>query len=84
MLSEVFEKMNPMFKGVFVVIFGLNAVLTYNPLKVEIVDEAQTHLMWVSKADWAQSQTAYREYKEIDPKFQVVLADSSTIAVLSA
>ena len=76
--------MNPFFRGFFIVVFGINAGLTANPMKVEIVDETQTHLLWVNKADWVQSQAIFREYKGIDPQFQVVLADSSAIAVLSA
>ena len=59
------------------------ASLTANPLKFEIADDTQTRLLWVSEVDWKQNPAAYSEYERSDPKFQVVLADSGTIAVLS-
>ncbi len=76
--------MNPILKGTFVMIFGLNAVLTSNPMKVEIMDETQTHLLWASRADREQQQAAYEKREDTDTKFQIVLADSGTLAVLSA
>ena len=52
-------------------------------MKVEIVDEAITHLLWVSKAGWQQKRATYEKLQEINPKFQIILADSGTLAVLS-
>ena len=81
---EIIRKAKPFLKGTFVVIFGVNAALTANPVKVELVDQADTHLLWVVTADYRQREVANVEPEEDHPKFQVVLPGSGETTVLYA
>ena len=69
-------------KGPLIVVFAVNASLTVNPMRIDVVDELNTYLTWIKSADWTRKQPVYINKTGFHNKFRVVLPGSGDLSIL--